>query len=254
MRNKSPFRRVVSSRQLRERFDEFLRLFGHLLPVCSMKIDAKSRGNAICIALKPEAIPKELKSSSNVGLRVWVFFQPGNLCCYTPFVKFSSHAIERVVQRAHIVETPVTAEDIQAINAEFSDAVLLAVFALEVLDYIQEVHGDEAKSGLQVIIPSAHGAFLGNWLSDEKFLLIKTFIDREKLNEPQLEALRELRLITDADLSSPMIEMLAPTWFGSQVLETKRNIADAWRHYGWRFEEDRLHPGLSDKAWKDRPQ
>ena len=29
-------------------------------------------------------------------------------------------------------------------------------------------------------------------------------------------------------------------------------LLQAWQHFGWRFEADRLHPGLSDRAWMDR--
>jgi hypothetical protein len=26
-------------------------------------------------------------------------------------------------------------------------------------------------------------------------------------------------------------------------------LFQAWQHFGWRFQEDRLHPGMSDRAW-----
>lgn len=40
---------------------------------------------------------------------------------------------------------------------------------------------------------------------------------------------------------------------GHAVDRVVQRSQQAWQHYGWRFDEERLLPGLSDRAWQSHP-
>ena len=79
--------------------------------------------------------------------------------------------------------------------------------------------------------------------------MLRTFVDHDKLVAPQREALAGLRRFTDMALAAPVMESLVPGWYQGDHRALHNELADAWRHYGWRFDVERLHPGLSDRAW-----
>ena len=164
-------------------------------------------------------------------------------------VKVSGHAVDRVVQRAKMVDLPVRRPDIQAINAEFADALPLACIATEDLLEVQRTQGEHAAQDTQVLLPAPHGVFLASWSCEEQALIIRTFVDGEKLTEQQLEAVREISQWADAQLSTQVLNILTTGWMNVDVTGLKERLLQTWREYGWRFDEQRLHPGLSDRAW-----
>lgn len=45
------------------------------------------------------------------------------------------------------------------------------------------------------------------------------------------------------------IDILTAGWMNVDVTCMRERLLETWRDYGWRFDEQRLHPGLSDRAW-----
>jgi hypothetical protein len=106
---------------------------------------------------------------------------------------------------------------------------------------------------LNVLLPAQHGVFLGGWCTDSQELQIRTFVDHAKLNASQQEAVMEIRRISEDQVCAEALQALVPGWMGTDGDAYLRGrLLQAWQHFGWRFEEDRLHPGLSDRAWKHR--
>ena len=104
-----------------------------------------------------------------------------------------------------------------------------------------------------MLLPTEHGIFLGERSAATKELEIRTFVDNARLNGAQLEAVREIHRITQEQVCAEALQALVPGWMGTNGDANLRGrLLQAWQHFGWRFEEDRLHPGLSDRAWKDR--
>lgn len=248
-RNCSPTKRVANQRQLRERLALLEQLLGPLLPISVMRIDANSRGGAVVLALKPDPIPTAPRADSCAQLHAWVLFQPGHMIGYEVPLKVTGHAIDRVVQRAHIVDTPISKADIQAINAEFADALPLGMLAVEAINRASDECAAEVMEPLQIVLPTSHGAFLAAWSEQEKALLLRTFVDRDRLVMPQQEALRVLRRFSDMYLALHVMECLAEGWYRADTAGLCRELTEAWLHYGWRFDLEGLHPGLSDRAW-----
>ena len=132
-RNRSFSQRVGTQRQLRDRVALLEELLGPLIPISVMQMDARSRGGAVLLGLCPEPVPAAPKSNSSAQVNAWVLLRPGRAVRYEVSLMVSGHAIDRIIQRARIVDTPISRADIQAINAEFADALPLAVLALQVI-------------------------------------------------------------------------------------------------------------------------
>ena len=116
-------------RQFRQRLALLERFVGPLLPACTLRIESGTRGAGVVRALQPEAIPTPAHLDSHAGLRALVLLQPGRWVAMDVAVRIRAHAVDRVVQRARVVDLPVSDVDMQAVNAEFSDLMPWACVA-----------------------------------------------------------------------------------------------------------------------------
>jgi hypothetical protein len=248
-RNASIARRINSDKQLRERLHQLEKMVGSLIPCASAYVDANSRGAAFILGLRPNVIPTLPIAECQANLVALTLLRPGYFLEVGVRVKVSGHAVDRVVQRAKLVELPLRKPDIEAINAEFADALPLACIATEILLEVERTQGGDSARDTQVLLPAPHGVFLASWSCEEQALIIRTFIDGAKLTDPQREAVREISQWADGQLSTQVLNILTAGWMNVGVTGLKERLLQTWRDYGWRFDEQRLHPGLSDRAW-----
>ncbi len=248
-RNASIARRINSDKQLRERLHQLEKMVGSLIPCASAYVDANSRGAAFILGLRPNVIPTLPIAECQANLVALTLLRPGHFLEVGVRVKVSGHAVDRVVQRAKLVELPLRKPDIEAINAEFADALPLACIATEILLEVERTQGGDSARDTQVLLPAPHGVFLASWSCEEQALIIRTFIDGAKLTVPQREAVREIAQWADGQLSTQVLNILTAGWMNVGVTGLKERLLQTWRDYGWRFDEQRLHPGLSDRAW-----
>ena len=257
VRNLSLTAWIDTRRQFRDRLGMLEKFAGALLPTCTLRIESGSRAAAVVWALKPEDVPTAVNVDSHAGIRALVLLQPGRLLPLEVAVRIRAHAVDRVVQRAQVVDLPIRDVDMQAVNAEFADLMPLACVAARILT--QRVDEDaetsrtaEAARNLNVLLPAQHGVFLGGWCSDSQQLEIRTFVDHAKLNASQQEAVLEIRRIAEEQVCAEALQALVPGWMGTPAQSPLRDeLFQAWQHFGWRFQEDRLHPGMSDRAWRE---
>jgi hypothetical protein len=238
-------------RQFRERLGLLEKFAGPLLPACTLRIESGTRAAAVIWAIKPEEVPTAVNVDSHAYVRALVLLQPGRLLPLEVAVRIRAHAVDRVVQRAQVVELPIRDVDMQAVNAEFADLMPLACVAARILtERVNE--GAETARSLNVLLPAQHGVFLGGWCSDSQQLEIRTFVDHAKLNASQQEAVLEIRRIAEEQVCAEALQALVPGWMGTPAQSPLRDeLFQAWQHFGWRFQEDRLHPGMSDRAWRE---
>ena len=242
-------------RQFRDKLALLEKFVGPLLPACSLRIESGTRAAAVVWALWPDEVPTAVQVDSHACIRALVLLQPGQLLPLDVAVRIRAHAVDRVVQRARVVDLPIRDVDLQALNAEFADLMPLACVAARVLAEHAAEAGGEAAQEVPVLLPTQNGIFLGQRCAASKELEIRTFVDHAKLNGAQLEAVREIHRITQEQVCAEALQALVPGWMGTNGDATLRaRLLQAWQHFGWRFEEDRLHPGLSDRAWRDRDE
>lgn len=224
-------------------------MVGRLIPCTTALINANSRSATLILGLLPDPVPVLATADSAARLVALTLLRPGRFVEYDLKIRVSGHAVDRVIQRARIVDLPVRDTDIQAINAEFTDALPLACIAASVLCDIVNKEGADVARNIQILLPSAHGVFLGGWSPQDRELIIRTFVDGAKLNESQQEAIRDISQWADGELSAQALTTMTGGWLNLDVAGLRGRLLETWRHYGWRFDEQRLHPGLSDKAW-----
>lgn len=242
--------RIDTRRQFRDRLALLEKFAGPLLPACTLRIESGTRAAAVVWALHPEQVPAAVQVDSHAGMRALVLLQPGRMMSFELAVRIRAHAVDRVVQRAQVVSLPISGVDMQAVNAEFSDLMPLATVAARVLTEQAAKAGPEAAEAVNVLLPTQHGVFLGGWCAASGQLEIRTFVDRPKLNGAQTEAVREIDRIAQERVCAEALQTLVPGWMGPDDSDALRQrLFQAWQHFGWRFEEDRLHPGMSDRAW-----
>jgi hypothetical protein len=243
---------VETRRQFRQRLELLEKFVGPLLPACTLRIESGTRAAAVVWALRPEEIPTPAHLDSNAGLRALVLLQPGRWVVLDLAVCIRAHAVDRVVQRARVVDLPVRDVDMQAVNAEFSDLMPLACVAARALfEHAADV-GHDTAAGVSVLLPTQHGIFLGGWSAQTRQLEIKTFVDHARLNAAQQEAVAEIDRMAQEQVCAEALDALVPGWMGAGDRPLRARLLHAWQHYGWRFAEDGLHPGMSDRAWRAR--
>ena len=248
-RNSSPYRKVKNNRQLRERQLLLDKLLGNLIPISTANINANSKCATISLGLRPDNLSNASEFKNTLQVFAWILLMPGFLQeIYVP-MRISPHAVERVIQRAGVVDLPVSQADMQAINAEFADMLPLAALAIDVMKNLAKNASDEEAKNLTMLLPSAHGLFIASWCPEIGSLLVRTFIDSKKLNPAQVQAVNELRSITDFNLAPLLVDTMIPGWFRFDKTASYETITQAWKHFAWRFDIDRLHPGMSDIAW-----
>lgn len=249
-RNTGLGRAIDTDKQLRERCQQLEKMLGPLIPCASAVVRANSRSGAFFLGLLPDEVPTAVRAETKTRLMALTLLRPGRYMPFEVSVWVSGHAVDRVIQRSHMLDLPIKQCEIQAINAEFADALPLACIAAKILAKVDTEQGAARAAEVNVLLPAAHGVFLASWMPDEDHLIVKTYVDGAKLNGAQREALRELALVTDAELSAHVFSAITQGWMKAEVPQLEQRLLDAWQHYGWRFEEDRLHPGMSDQAWE----
>ena len=239
-------------RQFRQRLALLEKFAGPLLPACTLRIESGTRAAAVVWALVPEAIPTPAHLDSNAGLRALVLLQPGRWVALDLAVCIRAHAVDRVVQRARVVDLPVRDVDMQAVNAEFSDLMPLACVAARALAEHAADVGHDTAAGVSVLLPTQHGIFLGGWGAQTRQLEIKTFVDHARLNAAQQEAVAEIDRMAQEQVCAEALDAFVPGWMAAGDRQLRARLMQAWQHYGWRFAEDGLHPGMSDRVWLGR--
>ena len=246
-RNLNFGRRIKTDKALKDCTQNFERVLGAMLPISSIRLDANSRSAHVFLSLLPEPVPHAATVNSNATVRAIMLLRPSGLMDLTTGVVISGHAVGRVIQRCQLIELPISNTDMQAIHAEFADALPLACLACSVLEQRDAECGD--AESINVLLPSAHGVFLANWVAQTKQLLVKTFVDRRQLLESQLQAVQDIARIGDGQVAAHILDAIAPGWLKLAQHDINASLLEAWRHCGWRFDIERLHPGMSDAAW-----
>lgn len=250
-RNISLGAKVKNERQLRQKAQLLNQYLGKLIPASDLCIQNGSRGADIVLGIMPDPFPQKMHMDSDAHVQACVLYRSSGYAEYTMPVRITAHAVDRVAQRSRMVDLPVHAPDIQAINAEFADALTYACAAATVLQRPSRLPGGQSRDDLNVLLPGAHGVFLARWSEAEQELVICTFVDSRQLNNAQREAIQTISEIGDGHVSLLLLDSMAPGWMGFDTGPCREALLEAWVHFGWRFQEDRLHPGMSDRAWSD---
>ena len=250
-RNRFKVSQLDTDKQLRACVAELRRLTPALLPVAEIMLQAGSRSANVTLSLMPAPLPLNHTANSNAAVTALVLARPGGIMLRGTGVVVSGHAVDRVIQRTRLMELPISREDIAAINAEFTDALPLACIGAAALSRLSDSDGPEVAESLQVLLPASHGVFLANWSCDDSRLIIKTFISRTQLNDSQQMAAAEFSRLQQGVVESHVLDEIAPGWLNIDPAAVHATLIDAWRRYGWRFDVERLHPGLSDAAWAE---
>lgn len=248
-RNTFRNRWITSDKQLNAQVRVMEKIISPRLPIAQVRLDARSRGASVVLALLPDPLPPSVTATSNASVEAMMLLRPDGLVWKPVNVVVSGHAVDRVIQRCRLMELPIGREDLAAVNAEFADALPLACVAASALRRLAASAGPEAAEALNVLLPAPHGVFLANWQDDAGRLLLKTFIGRDQLNDAERVALDDLRRLAAGSIESHVLDDILPGWLSLDPQALHAELLDAWRRFGWRFDVDRLHPGLSDLAW-----
>lgn len=160
-------------------------------------------------------------------------------------IEFTGHAIDRLIQRAHVVELPLTDSDLDAIHAGFASALIWAVAALKAIEGM----GAEDVRRLDVIIPAEHGIFLGCFDPEARNLVLITFVDSAKLWEEEVYALDQLNQLGEERLALSALDLLAEGWMAHDDTHVSERLIDIWKTFGWVIREREERPGKMDEAW-----
>jgi hypothetical protein len=215
---------------------------GTLLGVTELEVNTPSRSGWLALSLVP--VFDEGSSGSADALECYASFllRPGGAGSRRLRVSFSGHALDRIIQRSGLINTPVTEQDVRAINAEFADALHYASPAFAA---ITTQPGDDAGR-LTLLLPSPHGFFLGRFDPAESMLRVKTFVDESRLRRSQREALLELNGIDQGRLALVSFSMITPGWLGCADADLSVVLLRIWRELDWRREPGLA--GMSDAA------
>jgi hypothetical protein len=240
-------------RQFRQRLALLEKFAGPLLPACTLRIESGTRAAAVVWALVPGGVPGAEAAEAGATLRALVLLQPGWSATIGVDVCVRAHAVDRVVQRARVVDLPVRDADMQAINAEFSDLMPMACVAARALAHHAEDVGHHKASRVSVLLPTQHGLFLGRWSAKTHRLEVLTFVEHAQLLSAQQEAVEAINRISQERVCAEALEAIVPGWMaagdGGQL---DSRLLQVWQQCGWRFSEDGLHPGMSDRVWQGR--
>jgi hypothetical protein len=161
-------------------------------------------------------------------------------------VFFRRHAVERVIQRSGVVDLPLKKNDIEAIHAEFSTALVWAMAASMLLSYDQEL----TEKISNVIIPSDNGIFLGEFLVDTRQLILKTYVERKMLWDEERYVLNDLYAFDHAQLALAAIQGFNAGWGGNQGPLIKHKLIEVWRRFGWLIRERNRQSDDQELAWQ----
>jgi len=160
-------------------------------------------------------------------------------------VVFRRHAIERIIQRAGIVDLPLSHSDIEAIHAEFSSALVWGMAASTVLK--QRIN--DAANLSSIIIPSDHGFFLGEYLKEVGQLIFNTYVDNSKLWDEERYALDQLRKFDNGLLALTALEGFNQGWVCVEKSPVTHGLIGIWQKFGWLLRERYLQKDTESIAW-----
>ena len=160
-------------------------------------------------------------------------------------VFFRRHAVERIIQRAGIVDLPLTSYDIEAIHAEFSSALVWGMAASAVLKQRRA----DSSSLTSIIIPSDHGIFLGQYDQGSGQLIFNTYVDNSKLWDEEHYALAQLRQFDNGLLALTALEAFSPGWTRAQESPVAQGLIETWKKFGWLLRERYSQPDVETMAW-----
>lgn len=166
-------------------------------------------------------------------------------------VRVSGHAIERVIQRAGVVDLPPGRSDIEAIHASFAGSLIWACAALRVLEDDEESF---CSHGLYVLLPVDHGVFTAIPDRDTSDLLVVSYVPNETLWDELKSGVARLRQIGDGAAAVLAAGILSPTLFRQHAdPDVCRQILRVWRELRWMIREKKDRPSAFDEAWAHAP-
>jgi hypothetical protein len=163
-------------------------------------------------------------------------------------IVITAHTIDRVIQRAGIVDLPIQSSDITAIDVQLAEILVWAAASFFVLGELPLEQGPE----LTIVLPGQYGFFLGSFDTDPIELTIRTFVDFEKTWPEQEEALALLRSVPDDRLAICAGDVIKRGHLDITHDAFDRAILKCWREYGRRIREKSDRPGKGDLAWPKR--
>lgn len=246
LRNRRPV--VDTPKSFRRACDTARAWLGPLLNVTEMQVSAGSKSAWLASSMVPHFDENALGVGDMLQGQVVGFLRPGGAYFHSYPVHVTGHALDRVIQRAGLVTTPLAVADIHAINAEFAD---LLHFAVPAVCALGRMEADEAEE-LSILLPSHHGFFLGEFEPNAKRLVVRTFVDESKLWTAEREALRELNAVDESELAVLAFAWAVPSWMGGIDSPILSRLPAVWKQLGWRLREEERPAGLSDRAWNSR--
>lgn len=178
----------------------------------------------------------------------FVVIRPGGAYRRDIRMRFTGHAVDRVIQRSGHIGLPLADADIHAINAEFADALHFSSAALSALALL---HAEEAHR-MNVLLPSASGFFLGGFDAESQEITVRTFVDEGRLWSSERQALHELQRIGEGELAVATLRALTENWLSVGGEIVGQRLTEAWRKFGSRLAKEEVPQGMSDKAWESR--
>lgn len=223
------------------------RLMPRFLSISDMRVAAGHKEVWFALTLQRVASDTPGSGSARVVAEVMTYPRVKQWRSTLP-IEFTGHAIDRLIQRARVVDLPLSDHDLHAIHAGFASALIWAIAALKAIEGIDE---EDARQ-LEIIIPAEHGIFLGRFDPTASRLVFKTFIDSEKLWEEEVYALPELNQIGDERLALSSLDLLAEGWMAHDDTHVSEKLVDIWQRFGWVIREREERPGKMDAAWSTR--
>lgn len=217
-------------------------------------VKTASRDLWAALHLVRDADPEDKrKTFENDSVRVRVLGltrNPADIWADRMSIVITAHTIDRVIQRAGIVDLPIKAADISAIDVQLTEILIWSAAAFFILGELPLEHGGD----IDVVLPGQYGFFLGSFEIDPIELTLRTFVDYEKSWPEQDSALALLRSVPDDRLAICAAEVIkrGHLFITHDVFD--RAILKCWRDYGWRIREKSDKPSKDDRAWATRPK
>jgi hypothetical protein len=215
------------------------------LPISEITVSAGKREAWMMLTLANLSEERNDQHFQDAALVADVITYPANGKRSIVPVFFKRHAIERIIQRAGIIDLPLSHADIEAIHAEFSSALVWGMAASTILK--QKFYA--AANLSSIIIPSDHGFFLGEYLKETDQLIFNTYVDNSKLWDEERYALDRLRKFDNGMLALTALEGFNPGWLCIENSLLTHGLIDVWQKFGWLLRERYSQKDLESIAW-----
>jgi hypothetical protein len=195
---------------------------------------------------------RDSRSIENDAVRVSVLGltrNPTEVWARPMSIVFTAHTIDRVIQRAGVVDLPIQSVDIAAIDVQLVEALIWAAASFFVLGEVPPDH----STGMTIVVPGQYGFFLGSFDTEPIEFTLRTFVDYQKSWPEQEEALALLRSVPDDRLAICAADVIKRGHLSIAHDTFDRTILKCWREYGWRIREKTERPGQVTRAWVGRP-